>query len=109
MAKRKTPKNCGNRVGTNRKKDPKRKPGNKFNKDSLNNAVKVACEKAQVPKWCPYQLRHTAATAVADALGIGGATALLGHLGEAMTKRYVHQKQNEADALRAARVAPSID
>lgn len=105
---RTTPRSCGNRVGTNRKKNPKRTPGVKFNKDSLNAAVKRACEKAKVKRWTPYQIRHLAATNVADAMGIDGARALLGHTGEAMTRRYVHQKQDEAKAVEAALVAPSV-
>ncbi len=107
-AGRATPVKYGNRVGTNRKENPKRKPGEKFNKDSLNLAVDRACKKAKVPKWTPYQIRHSVATAVADALGIDGARALLGHTGEAMTRRYVHQKQDEAKAIEAARAAPSV-
>jgi integrase len=107
-AARKTPKSCGNRVGTNRKANPKRKPGTKFNKDSLNNSVKVACKKANVARWTPYQLRHLAATTVADALGMGGARALLGHSSERMTRRYVHMRQEESAAIQAALTAPSI-
>ena len=79
-----------------------------FIKDSLNRSVSRACEKAKVERWTPYQLRHTAATAVAEALGIEGARALLGHQSIKMTERYVHQKQEEAKAIEAARVAPSI-
>jgi integrase len=108
-AQRTTPKSCGNRVGgTVPKENPKRAPGLLFTKNSLNRAVRRACEKAEVDRWTPYQLRHLAATAIADAMGIDGSRALLGHTGEAMTRRYVHQKQDEAKAIEAAMVAPSV-
>ena len=86
----------------------KRKPGEMFNKDSLNRAVRRACEKAKIERWTPYQLRHTAATAVAEAIGIESARALLSHQSIKMTERYVHRQQDEAKAIEAARVAPSI-
>ncbi len=108
-AKRTTPDGPGrNKPGTNRKKNPKRQPGEKFAKDSLNQAVKRACEKAGVERWTPYQLRHTAATAVAEAMGLDGARALLGHSSDRMTMRYVKTKQDEAKAIEAAKVAPTI-
>ncbi|TWU08392.1 tyrosine-type recombinase/integrase [Stieleria varia] len=107
-AKRKTPPRHGNCVGDVRVANPKRQPGTKFNKDSLNRAVRRACEKAKVPRWTPYQLRHLAATAVAEAIGIEGARALLSHRSTRMTEQYVHQQQDEAKAIEAAWVAPSI-
>jgi integrase len=107
-ANRKTPPRQGHRVGTNRKANPKRKPGEKFNKDTLNRAVRRACEKAGVERWTPYQLRHTAATAVAEAIGIDKARALLSHTSLKMTERYVHQAQDEARAIEAAKAAPMI-
>ena len=90
------------------KADPKRAPGLKFNKDALNRAVVCACEKAGVKKWTPYQLRHTAATEVCDAMGIDAARALLGHTSTSMTERYAKRKQDEAKAIAAAKVAPSV-
>jgi hypothetical protein len=41
-------------------------------------------------------------------MGLDGARALLGHTAEAMTRRYVHRKQDEAKAIAAARVAPVV-
>ncbi|MCS7469550.1 site-specific integrase [Stieleria sp. ICT_E10.1] len=107
-ANRKTKPRQGNTVGSNRKANPKRKPGEKFTKDSLNRAVRRACEKAEIERWTPYQLRHTAATAVAEAIGIESARALLSHQSIKMTERYVHRQQEEAKAIEAAWVAPSI-
>lgn len=107
-ANRKTPPKQGNTVGSNRKANPKRKPGEKFTKDTLNRAVRRACEKAGVRRWTPYQLRHTAATEVAKAVGIDNARALLSHTSMRMTENYVHQVQDEAKAIEAARHAPSI-
>ncbi len=107
-ANRKTPPRYGNRPGTNRKAKPKKQPGRKFTKDGLNQAVQRACKKAGVPKWTPYQLRHTAATEVARAKGLDVARAFLGHTTEKMTRNYVKQMQDNEKAIEAAKVAPRI-
>jgi integrase len=69
-AKRTTPDSCGNRPGTNRAKNPRWQPGEKFRRDSYRNAIIRAAKKAGVPHWTPYQLRHTNLTHVRAALGI---------------------------------------
>ena len=67
---RKTPLSCGNRVGTNRKTDPKRIIGNQYDSDSYRKAVQYAisaCNKQRraeakaagvepelIPHWTPY-------------------------------------------------------
>ncbi len=107
-ANRKTPPRHGNGIGTNRKSNPKREPGKRFTKDSLNRAVHRACEKAGVSIWTPYQCRHLAATVIAEAVGLDGARAILSHTSDKMTMRYVHQKQDEQKAIQAARAAPSV-
>lgn len=105
-AMRVTPVRYGNGVGTTRKANPKRPPGNKYSKDSYRRAIYRAADKAGVPRWFPYQLRHTAATVVREALGVEAAQALLGHSRSAMTEHYA--QQSERKAIEAARVAPSI-
>ncbi|WP_246112970.1 tyrosine-type recombinase/integrase [Allorhodopirellula solitaria] len=103
---RKTHKSCGNRVGSNLKKDPKRKPGEMFTKDSYRRAVVNAAKKAEVEHWTPYQLRYTAAAAIREALGIEAAQAILGHTKAAMTEHYA--KSTEAKAIEAAKVGPTL-
>ncbi len=103
---RKTPANCGDRVGYKRGKSLKgdgaqRRPGNFYDKDSYRHAIQRAAEKAGVPRWFPYQLRHTAGTAVREALGVEAAQALLGHSRAAMTEHYA--KVSESKAIEAAK------
>ena len=66
-AARKTPLSYGNRPGSNRKSEPKRKSRTRYTKDTLNRAVQRACEVAfEMPeelrlasrKLSPSQVRH---------------------------------------------------
>lgn len=102
---RKTPPNCGNRVGSNRKESGK-KFNPCYNRNSYRQAIERAAKKAKVDHWFPYQLRHMAATEVRDALGIEAAAALLGHSRTDMTDHYA--KLKEAKAIEAAKVAPQL-
>ncbi len=36
----------------------KRLPGERFKANAIGHAVGKACQKAEVPLWSPYQLRH---------------------------------------------------
>ena len=103
---RKTPESCGNRPGTNRKENPKRKPGEKFNKDSYRQAIARAAKAAGTDHWFPYQLRHTAASVIREAMGVEAAQAVLGHSRPTMTEHYA--KQSLDAAIRAAAAGPSV-
>ena len=105
-ANRKTPKSCGNRPGTNRKTNPKRRPKTQFAGTTYQQAVKRAALKAGVPHWYPYQLRHLTATAVRAVLGIEESQALLGHSTALMTAHYA--RESIEAATRAANVAPQM-
>ena len=78
---RKTPLNYGNRPGSNRKRKPRRTPGERYEKDAYNRAIRRGVDKANaarlkeaaemgknpdevqhVPRWHANQLRHSAAT-----------------------------------------------
>jgi integrase len=48
-ARRNTPLSCGNRPGSNRTPDPKRKPGDHYTTGSYRRAITRACEKAFPP------------------------------------------------------------
>lgn len=109
-AKRTTPLNQGDRPGygkaTRDPSKPKRKYNPQFTKDSYARAIKRAAEKAGVGHWFPYQLRHTNASAVCDALGIEFTQALLGHSKQAMAEHYARTSLRRA--TEAARVAPEL-
>jgi integrase len=57
-------------------------------RDSFSGAVGLACDKANVPRFTPYAMRHTRLTAVRDALGIEAAQAIAGHARPDMTAHY---------------------
>jgi len=106
-AKRVTPASQGNGPGSKPPTtNPKRAPGLKYTKDSYRRAIKRAAEKAAVPHWFPYQLRHLAATKIREALGIESAQALLGHAHHQMTEHYAQQSLERAIA--AANAAPQL-
>jgi integrase len=112
-SERKTPLSHGNRVGTNRKDDPKRTPGDKYDSTSYRKAVQYAItafnkvcraeakaagvKPVLVPKWTPYQLRHTAATKVRKEMGYECAGAALGHTNLSATAIYAERNQVLAD------------
>ncbi|MCO8124348.1 site-specific integrase [Stieleria sp. TO1_6] len=105
-ASRTTPKNQGNRPGTNRKANPKKQPGEQYTPTSYRQSIQRAAKRANVEHWTPYQLRHTAGTLIREALGVEAAQALLGHSRASMTEHYA--KQTEAKAIEAAKVAPKL-
>jgi integrase len=112
-AQRKTPLTYGNRTGTNRKEHPKRPPGERYDSTSYRKAVQyaiTACNKTRqaeakaagtepmlVPKWTPYQLRHTHATKVRKEMGYETAGAALGHTNMSATAIYAERNQGLAD------------
>ena len=85
-----------------------RKPGMKvrdavgdfYNKDSYRIAIERAIEKAnrrlpadqQIPTRTPYELRHSAASALSVELGGEAATAQLGHTSATTTAIYLHRE-----------------
>jgi integrase len=78
-----------------------------YNKDSYRNAVlhaitkgnKVQPDNEQIPYWCPYQIRHTAATAMERESGLDEAQALLDHASAQTTKRYSHARLQKMKEL----------
>ena len=106
-ANRKTPLKYGNSAGTNRKQNPKRLPRHQFDGASYRQAIRRAAQKAGVPHWHPYQLRHLTATVVRAALGnLEDAQALLGHSTALMTAHYA--AESIESATKAAKVAPHL-
>ena len=85
-----------------------------YDKDSYRQAIRYAVEKAnrhlpdgeQIPYWTPYQIRHTAATAMEEESGLDEAQALLDHSSAQTTKRYVHARFQKMKALARNRRDP---
>jgi integrase len=116
-SQRKTPMSCGNRPGTNRKRNPKKHPGIAYDHRSLNHAVRSASDKADaaahaadksvpsdvrlVPRWHPYQLRHSAATEVRKKFGLEAAQVILGHARADTTQIYAERDDSKARAIMA--------
>ncbi|MCE9604611.1 MAG: site-specific integrase [Planctomycetia bacterium] len=125
--KRITPMSCGNKPGSNRKRHPDWKPGERYGRGALNVAIGRACDKADaaaretarneaaarneemppdvryVPHWFPYQLRHSTGTDVRKAYGLEAAQVILGH-----SKADVTQIYAERDSGLAKRVMSEV-
>ena len=128
---RKTPLSCGNTPGSNRKRRPKREPGDCYTNNSYRRAIDRACELAfKMPKelrsfppslgaeeikrrrrlakewrakhcWSPHQLRHSAATEIRHKFGLEAAQVTLGHSRADVTQIYA--EKNHALAAQVAR------
>ena len=93
---RKTPLSCGNRPGSNRKDNPKKKPGHMYTNSSFAQACKRACKRAGVEEFVPYDLRRTVATKTRAELGKEAARTLLGHAQGSTTEIYLLDEVMEA-------------
>lgn len=82
---RRTPVGAGNRVGTNRKAAPGRRPQTQWKTNAYSKAIKDACKKAGVEPWTANRLRHSAATWMAEEYGLEAASLALGHGSAALT------------------------
>jgi len=102
-ARRKTPRSCGNVRGSNRKRQPKHKPGEQYTTDSYRRAIHRGCDKAGVERWSPNRLRHTAATEVRREFGLEAAQVILGHSQANVTQVYA-----ERDLAKGVEVARRI-
>lgn len=74
-----------------RKKNPKRPPWDRYDRDSYRRAVQRAAEKAKAEKWTPHRIRHTAGTEVRREFGIEAAQTFLGHRDADITKVYAER------------------
>ena len=120
-AHRKTSPSCGNVVGSNRVRKPKRQPRDRYTTTSYARAISYGCARAfPVPAdiaddppavaqwkrehhWTPNQLRHSLATRVRREFDIDAAKTLLGHSQIGTTQLYA-----EKDRRRAIEVAKLI-
>ena len=84
-----------------RKPRPKRKPRDRYVKDSYGRAVRRAVQKANktrvqsaqepLPLWHPNQLRHSVATRVRREFGLEGSQVVLGHARADVTQIYAER------------------
>lgn len=101
-AQRKTPLSCGNRSGTNRASKPKRSASDRYTTASYRRAIHRACTKANVEKWSPNRIRHTASTEIRKRFGIDAARAVDGHGSTTTTEIYAElDLQKAIDVMRA--------
>lgn len=63
---------------------------------SYRKAVQRACDKADIPRWHPHQLRHNAATFIRREEGIEVARVILGHRSAGVTEIYAEQDHGKA-------------
>ena len=96
-AKRKTPLSCGNVPGSNRiRRKPKRTAGQKYSRDSYRRAIHRAADKANVTRWSPNRLRHSAATEIRKRFGLEAAQVVLGHSAADVTQIYAERDMQKA-------------
>lgn len=100
---RATPLSCGNRPGSNRTRRPKRSAGESYSTASYRRAIHRACDKAELERWAPNRLRHTAATEVRREFGLEAAQVILGHSQANVTQVYA-----ERDLAKGLAVAKAI-
>ncbi len=90
-ANRQTPLSCGNRPGTNRRRKPKRHPGDHYTRDSYRRAIHRACDLAGIDHWGANRLRHSAATEVRREFGLEAAQVVLGHASADISQVYAER------------------
>jgi integrase len=73
------------------KSRPKKRPGETYSVKSYCRSIAYGCEKADVPKWHPHQLRHNAATQLRREFGLDVARAVLGHSSPVVTEVYAER------------------
>jgi integrase len=83
--------------------NPKRKPGQRYNKNSYGCAIRRACAKAGVECWGPNRLRHSAATEIRSRYGLEAAQVILGHAKADVTQVYA-----ERDLELAAKIMKEV-
>ena len=121
---RKTPLTYGNAPGTNKRRAPRKAPGDRYTPDSYRRAISRACDLAsQMPirlrsipsdapdaeqrrqeaaewrrknAWAPNRLRHTAATKIREQFGLEAASATLGHSHADTTLIYAERPERVA-------------
>lgn len=80
---------------------PRRRPGERYLRTSYARAVAKACARAGCEHWHPHQLRHNAATRLAEQFGWEVTRIILGHRSIDTTRLYAEDAVRKAvDAMR---------
>lgn len=80
--------------------------GRPHNAASLRRSLTTLCRKAEVPRITPHELRHTAASLMADAgVPLESVSNVLGHAELRITQNYVHQLKPAVGADASAATA----
>ena len=90
-SKRRTPNKQGNSPGTNRVIAPRRPPKDSYSTDSYRRAIHRACQRHNIEKWSPNQLRHSTATDVRKRFGLEAAQVICGHQSADITQVYAER------------------
>ncbi len=94
---------CGARTGQFLFRNSE-KSENPYTLTGYSSSIEKACKAAQVPKWSPGRLRHSAATAINAMFGdIDASRVVLGHSEKSTTEIYA-----ERDLQKAAEIAKVI-
>jgi integrase len=75
---------------------PRRLPGERYITTSYRRAITKACKRAGVSAWNPNQLRHAAATYIAEHESLDAAQVVLGHRSIKTTLRYAPVRERKA-------------
>lgn len=84
-----------------RKSEPAKRPGKKYDVGNYYHAIRRACERANLDKWHPNQLRHSAATRLRREFGVEMARIILGHKTAFTTEMYAETDRDQAIAVMA--------
>jgi integrase len=90
-----------------RKRHPKQKINDHYDVAAYRRAITRACERAGVPHWFPYGLRHTGVTLIGLEHGIEAAQHIAGHRNIATTEHYFHGQDEIARRITLSRNQPS--
>jgi integrase len=74
----------------------KQRTNDHYSKDSLNRAIKRACEQNNLTPWTSGQLRHTRLTEVRQKKGLEAAQAVGGHSNFSQTEHYADIQRQKA-------------
>ena len=74
----------------------KQRTNDLYSKDSLNKAIRRACESNGLPVWKAGQIRHTRLTEIRETMGLDHAQAVAGHTTPSQTEHYAHLRREKA-------------
>ncbi len=101
--RRTTPMNCGNKPSAAKRQRAIDKVSDHYTVASYRRAIERACDRADIARWTPHRLRHTAGTVVREQFGLDASQAILGNKHARVAEIY-----SELSMAKAAEVARQI-